>query len=93
MEKYLIIVLVLTCVFLVAYAARLQRKLSKSEAVCHTAIVQKRFLQSKLNHNELLAGLVESRHGETRRTVTRLEQQLRIANKRLAVVRNRLYGK
>lgn len=93
MEKYLIIVLVLTCVFLGAYAARLQRKLSKSEDACHTAIVQKRLLQSKLNQNELLSGLVESRHGETRRLVTRLEQRLLIANTRLAIVRNRLHGK
>jgi len=92
-EKYVIIALVLLCVGLGVYAAGLQRRLAKEKENVRRLKTQKELLKHDLDHKELFFGLMETRHSERAREITVLTQQLRIANIRLARVRNRLRTK
>lgn len=93
MEKYVIIALVLLCVFLGAYAAGLQRKLAKANDKCLTLKVQKRFVETQKGQDEIIYGVMEIKHNNRIREIELLKQQLRIAKIRLAHVRNRLRSK
>lgn len=93
MEKYVIVALVLLCVFLGAYAARLQRRLIKLKEECDKHKFEKQFLKVNQNQQDMIYGVMDMKFKDQTRNVTLLEQQLRIAEIRLNRIRNRLYSK
>lgn len=93
MEKYVIIGLVLLCVFLGTYARRLQCQLAKSNEERLTLKAQKQFLLIQKNQNEMIYGVMDIKYRDQTREIALLTQRLRIAEISLARMRNRLRSK
>lgn len=93
MDKYIIIALVLICVLLAAYAVGLRRQLTAANQKCTTLSAQKQYLQIKNNQDEMIYGVKDMKYHDQLKTITSLKTQLRIAETKLARLRNRIKNK